>query len=69
MAALNHIRKGNNVAAQHRKKAAALPKRLAGFLLTSLNTSGVGYIKSMTLTERHAELVYAESLYQKVSLV
>lgn len=32
----------------------------------SLNTSGVGFIKSMTPVERHAELVYAESLFEKV---
>lgn len=33
----------------------------------SLNTSGVGFIKSMSTLERHAELVYAESLFEKVS--
>ena len=33
----------------------------------STNTSGVGFIKSMTAVERHAELVYAESLFEKVS--
>lgn len=33
-----------------------------------LNTSGVGWYKSMTPMERHAELVYAESLYEKALL-
>ncbi|EMD32712.1 hypothetical protein CERSUDRAFT_161188 [Gelatoporia subvermispora B] len=65
VAALNHIRHGNAVASQHRKRAASLPTRLAGLVVGSLNTSGVGFIKSMTDVERHAELVYAESLFEK----
>lgn len=66
LSALNHVRHGNAIASQHRKRAASLPTRLAGLLVGSLNTSGVGFIKSMTPVERHAELVYAESLLEKV---
>lgn len=65
LAALNHIKHGNAIAIQHRKRAASLPTRLAGLVVGSLNTSGVGFIKSMTNVERHAELVYAESLFEK----
>ncbi|KAI0920179.1 hypothetical protein AcW1_001987 [Taiwanofungus camphoratus] len=68
LSALNHVRHGNAIASQHRKRAASLPTRLAGLLVGSLNTSGVGFIKSMTPVERHAELVYAESLLEKALL-
>lgn len=57
---------GNLIATQHRKKAAFFTSRLAGYVVSSLNTTGVGFIKSMTDVERHAELVYAESLFEKV---
>lgn len=67
LAAIGHVKHGNIVAAAHRKRAASLPTRLAGFLVSSLNTSGVGWISSMTPVERHAELVYAETLYERVS--
>ena len=30
------------------------------------DSSGVGFIKGMTMDERHAELTYAESLFEKV---
>ena len=36
-----------------------------GRVIKSLNTSGVGWYRSMTPTERHAELVYTESLFEK----
>jgi hypothetical protein len=36
--------------------------------VSSLNTTGVGFVKTMTDVERHAELVYAESLFEKVRL-
>ena len=65
--ALSHVKHGNSIASQHRKRQASLPTRLAGLVVGSLNTSGVGFIKSMTAVERHAELVYAESLFEKVS--
>ncbi|KAH9856071.1 hypothetical protein C2E23DRAFT_809912 [Lenzites betulinus] len=66
--AIGHVRHGNTIASQHRKRAASLPTRLAGLVVGSLNTSGVGFIKSMTPVERHAELVYAESLFEKALL-
>ncbi|KAI0820513.1 hypothetical protein BC628DRAFT_1422846 [Trametes gibbosa] len=66
--AIAHVRHGNAIASQHRKRAASLPTRLAGLVVGSLNTSGVGFIKSMTPVERHAELVYAESLFEKALL-
>jgi hypothetical protein len=57
LAAIGHIKHGNMIANQHRKQSASLPTRLAGLLIGSLNTSGVGWIRSMTAMERHAELV------------
>ncbi|OBZ74848.1 Tetratricopeptide repeat protein 39B [Grifola frondosa] len=65
LSAINHVRHGNIIASQHRKRTASLPTRLVGLVVGSLNTSGVGFIKSMTAVERHAELVYAESLFEK----
>lgn len=67
LSALGHLKHGSAIAYQHRKRAASLPTRLVGLVVGSLNTSGVGWIKSMTPVERHAELVYAESLYERVS--
>lgn len=66
LAAIDHVKNGNAVAQQHRKRTAALPTRLAGLVIGSLNTSGVGFIKTMSDVERHAELVYAETLFEKV---
>ncbi|KAF9808167.1 hypothetical protein IEO21_07953 [Rhodonia placenta] len=68
LSGLNYVREGNIVANRHRKPSASLPTRLAGLVLGSLNTSGVGWIKNMTPVERHAELVYAESLFEKALL-
>ncbi|KAG7451588.1 uncharacterized protein BT62DRAFT_984650 [Guyanagaster necrorhizus] len=65
LAGIKHTKQGNHIAIQHRKKAASLTSRLAGYVVTSLNTTGIGLIKSMTPVERHAELVYAESLFEK----
>jgi len=42
-----------------------LPFRLAGYV-TGHATSGVPFVQSMTDVERHAELTYAESLFEKV---
>ena len=67
MAGIAHTKQGNLIASQHRKKPAFITSRLAGYVVSSLNTTGVGFIKSMTPVERHAELVYAESLFEKVS--
>ncbi|RDB18771.1 Tetratricopeptide repeat protein 39B [Hypsizygus marmoreus] len=66
LSAINHTRQGNYVASQHRKKA--------GFFGSILGTAGLGhssgvaFIKSMSNVERHAELVYAESLFEKALL-
>ncbi|KAF8989353.1 hypothetical protein BDQ17DRAFT_1314373 [Cyathus striatus] len=60
LAAIQHTKHGNHIASQHRKKHS--------FLGSILGSSGVDFIKSMTPVERHAELVYAESLYEKALL-
>ncbi|KAJ3991899.1 hypothetical protein F5050DRAFT_1580574 [Lentinula boryana] len=65
---IEHTKQGNFIATQHRKKAAFFTSRLAGYVVSSLNTTGVGFIRSMTVVERHAELVYAESLFEKALL-
>ncbi|KAG5640665.1 hypothetical protein DXG03_007602 [Asterophora parasitica] len=57
LAALQHARHGNHIASLHRKKA--------GFFNSLLGSAS---IKSMTSVERHAELVYAESLFEKALL-
>lgn len=67
LAAIGHVKHGNAIAQQHRKRTAALPTRLAGLVIGSLNTSGVGFVKTMSDVERHAELVYAETLFEKVT--
>ncbi|KAJ3812186.1 hypothetical protein F5876DRAFT_87865 [Lentinula aff. lateritia] len=68
LSGIEHTKQGNLIAAQHRKKAAFFTSRLAGYVVSSLNTTGVGFIRSMTDVERHAELVYAESLFEKALL-
>ncbi|KAJ7106703.1 hypothetical protein C8R44DRAFT_805709 [Mycena epipterygia] len=68
LAALGHTKQGVLIASQHRKKAPYFTSRLAGLVVSSLNTTGVGFIKTMTDVERHAELVYAESLFEKALL-
>jgi hypothetical protein len=67
--AMGHARQGNTVAAAHRKRPASFTTRLAGFVTGGGAASGVAFIKSMTPVERHAELVYAESLFEKVRCV
>jgi len=73
LAGIGHTKQGNIVAQAHRKKATVLGSRLAGYVVASLpvpgtGTGGVGWIKGMTDVERHAELVYAESLFEKAML-
>lgn len=63
LSAMGHTKHGNTIANEHRKKAASLPFRLAGYVT---GNTGVNWVKSMTDVERHAELVYAESLFEKV---
>ncbi|KAG1773235.1 hypothetical protein EV702DRAFT_976206 [Suillus placidus] len=65
LAAINHTKHGIAVASAHRKRPSSLAGRLAGYIVPSLSTSGTEWIEGMTPVERHAELVYAESLYQK----
>ncbi|KAJ7473524.1 hypothetical protein FB451DRAFT_1367440 [Mycena latifolia] len=68
LAALGHTKQGVLIASQHRKRAPYFTSRLAGLVVSSLNTTGVGFVKTMTDVERHAELVYAESLFEKALL-
>ncbi|THU87099.1 hypothetical protein K435DRAFT_782606 [Dendrothele bispora CBS 962.96] len=68
LSGIEHTKQGNLIAMKHRKKAASITSRLAGYVVSSLNSHGVGFIKSMTDVERHAELVYAESLFEKALL-
>ncbi|KAJ6476982.1 hypothetical protein C8R45DRAFT_368442 [Mycena sanguinolenta] len=46
--AIAHTKQGVLIAAQHRKKT---PYRLAGYVVSSLNTTGVNFIKTMTDVE------------------
>ncbi|KAG6915424.1 hypothetical protein DXG01_011573 [Tephrocybe rancida] len=61
LSAINHTKHGNHIASQHRKKAGFF-----GSLVGSGSTTT--FIKSMTPVERHAELLYAESLFLKALL-
>ncbi|KAG1873955.1 hypothetical protein F4604DRAFT_1582539 [Suillus subluteus] len=65
LAAINDTKHGIAVASAHRKRPSSFAGRLAGYIVPSLSTSGTEWIAGMTPVERHAELVYAESLYQK----
>ncbi|KAF9523683.1 hypothetical protein CPB83DRAFT_775027 [Crepidotus variabilis] len=68
LAGIAHIKRGNQIADLHRKKPAFFGSRLAGFVVSSLQPTGISFIKGMTAVERHAELVYAESLFEKALL-
>ncbi|KAG2356007.1 hypothetical protein BDR07DRAFT_1492428 [Suillus spraguei] len=65
LAAINHTKHGIAVASAHRRRPGSFAGRLAGYIVPSLSTGGTEWIAGMTPVERHAELVYAESLYQK----
>jgi hypothetical protein len=65
LSAQEDAKHGLTVAASHRKKAPNFTSRLAGFVTGA--ASGTAWIKTMTAVERHAELVYAETLLEKVS--
>ncbi|KAF7982688.1 hypothetical protein HWV62_27180 [Athelia sp. TMB] len=67
LAAIGHTRHGNQIAQQHRKRQSSYVSRFAGYVIGS-DSSGVGFIKGMTMDERHAELTYAESLFEKALL-
>ncbi|KAF9491319.1 hypothetical protein BDN71DRAFT_1398587 [Pleurotus eryngii] len=68
IAAIAHTKHGNAIASLHRKKAAGVGARLASFVIPLLSSSHTDQVKAMTPTERHAELVYAESLFEKALL-
>ncbi|KAF9020224.1 hypothetical protein BDZ89DRAFT_1072405 [Hymenopellis radicata] len=68
LVALQRAKHGNYVASQYRKKGASLTTRLASYVVSSLSPTGVGFVKSMTPLERHAELIYAETLFEKAIL-
>ena len=36
-------------------------------VIGSGSSTGVAFVKGMTAVERHAELIYAETLFEKVS--
>jgi len=62
-AAIAIVKHGNIIASQHRKRSSFTTK------LASLVTSpSVSFVKSMTPVERHAELIYAESTFEKAVL-
>jgi hypothetical protein len=65
LAAIAHTKHANIVAQRRRKKAASFASRVVGFMTPSLY-SGVNWVKTMTPVERHAELIYAEALFEKV---
>ncbi|KAN0080427.1 Protein of unknown function (DUF3808) domain containing protein [Tylopilus felleus] len=65
LSAINHTRHGNSIASAHRKPAPSLVGRIAGYIVPGMSNSGTEWIAQMTPVERHAELVYAESLYEK----
>ncbi|KAG8964153.1 hypothetical protein FRC03_002161 [Tulasnella sp. 419] len=67
-AALEATKHAAFVAGHHRRPATSLTARLAGLVVGSAQTSGVGFVKGMTAVERHAELVYAECLLEKAIL-
>ncbi|KAH6894046.1 hypothetical protein BKA70DRAFT_1320347 [Coprinopsis sp. MPI-PUGE-AT-0042] len=68
LAGIKHTRHGYEVADTHRKKQAILGSRLAGYVVSAIHSNSLSFIKSMTPMERHAELVYAESLIEKALL-
>ncbi|PPQ91091.1 hypothetical protein CVT25_013129 [Psilocybe cyanescens] len=72
LSGIAHTKHGNHIASLHRKKAAFLGSRVAGYVVSSVSSAlspgSVQWIKSMTDVERHAELVYAESLFEKALL-
>ncbi|KAF8057392.1 hypothetical protein FPV67DRAFT_1527200 [Lyophyllum atratum] len=59
LSAIEHAKHGVHLASQYRKKAG---------LIGSIFTSSSGFIKSVTVLERHAELLYAENMFEKVLL-
>ncbi|KAH8108397.1 hypothetical protein DFH11DRAFT_1634250 [Phellopilus nigrolimitatus] len=65
--AIRHVKHGNNLAYQYRAPPAPFVSRLAG-LVWENSATGVGSIRNMTSVQRHAELLYAETLFAKALL-
>ncbi|KAF5358693.1 hypothetical protein D9758_007656 [Tetrapyrgos nigripes] len=63
LAGIEHTKHGSAIATKHRKKAGSIASRLVSSFGGSIDA-----IKNMTAVERHAELVYAESLLAKALL-
>ncbi|KAI5118785.1 hypothetical protein M0805_005015 [Coniferiporia weirii] len=61
------VKHGNNLAHRHRAPPAPLVSRIAG-LVWENSATGIGFIKTMTPVQRHAELLYAETLFAKALL-
>ncbi|TEB19564.1 hypothetical protein FA13DRAFT_1844951 [Coprinellus micaceus] len=79
LSALQHAKHGNAIASAHRKRHGILGSigsivSTAASVVSPLSGgggqggAGVGWVRSMTPVERHAELVYAESLFEKALL-
>lgn len=64
LSALTHCKHGHTIATKHRKVAGAF----SGLTSRLWGGSGEDWITGMTNVERHAELVYAESLFEKALL-
>lgn len=67
VAAMGHAKHATTVASKYRK-VSSFTSKLAGYVVPSLHTTGVSLVQSMTPVERHAELVYAESLLERCTL-
>ncbi|KAK0205803.1 hypothetical protein DFS33DRAFT_1309940 [Desarmillaria ectypa] len=67
VAAIGHAKHATIVASKYRK-VSSFTSKLAGYVVPSLHTTGVSLVQSMTPVERHAELVYAESIFEKSML-
>lgn len=65
--AVNSNKHSSTIAAQHRKKALSITTRFYGAAFSSSDQTMAHY-SSMTPSELHSELVYAESLCMKVQL-
>ncbi|KAL5496106.1 hypothetical protein ACEPAH_3023 [Sanghuangporus vaninii] len=65
--ASKQIRRSNQLANQHRAPSPPLLSRIVG-LVWDNSATGVSFIKSMTPVQRHAELLYAETLFGKALL-
>ncbi|EJD05281.1 uncharacterized protein FOMMEDRAFT_18880 [Fomitiporia mediterranea MF3/22] len=65
--ASKQVKHGNSLAYQHRAPAPPLVSRIVG-LVWETSVTGVSAIRNMTPVQRHAELLYAETLFAKALL-